>query len=147
MGLSEEKTTVKSSENKQIFLKSLFFVLAIYLLVNGINFIWDLGLIVDTLAVFSLFGVFLAATPMYFFLKSNIKNFWRYLANMAIVHIILFLVEFVSVYILDHNGFFTGWESLCWLVSSIVVFLGLGIILLIDLIHNFYLSILREKNR
>jgi hypothetical protein len=142
MKLSKEH---KFSENKQIFLKSLFFVLSIYLLINGIIFIWDSALIVDALAIFSLLGVFLVATPMYFFLKSNIKKFWRYLANMTIVHIILFLVEFVTVYILDHNGFFTGWESMCWLVSSIVALLGFGIILLIDLIYNFYFAIFKAK--
>jgi hypothetical protein len=135
----------KFSENKQIFLKSLFFVLSIYLLINGIIFIWDSALIVDALAIFSLVGVFLVATPMYFFLKSNIKKFWRYLANMTIVHIILFLVEFVTVYILDHNGFFTGLESMCWLVSSIVALLGFGIILLIDLIYNLCFVIFKVR--
>ena len=54
----------KFSENKQIFLKSLFFVLSIYLLINGIMFIWDSKLIVESVAVFSLLGVFLVATPI-----------------------------------------------------------------------------------
>jgi hypothetical protein len=142
MKLSKEH---KFSENKQIFLKSLFFVLSIYLLINGIIFIWDSALIVDALAIFSLVGVFLVATPIYFFLKSNVKKFWRYLANMTIVHIALFLVEFVTVYILDHNGFFTGLESMCWLVSSIVALLGFGIILLIDLIYNLCFAIFKVK--
>lgn len=145
MGMAEEKNVVKISENKQIFLKSLCFILSIYLLVNGIIFIWDCGLIVDALAIFSLLGVFLVAIPMYFFLKSNVKKFWRYLANMSIVHIILFLLEFVTVCILDRNGFFAGWEFLCWLVSSIVALVGIGIILLIDLFFNFYLSMVQGE--
>lgn len=145
MGLSEEKTAVKSSENKQIFFKSLFFVLSIYLLVNGIVFIGDLALMDTGVAMISVLGVFLVATPVYFFLKSNIKNFWRYLANMTIVHVTLFFVEFVIVFILDHNGFFGVWEAVVWLISTFIALGGVGVILLIDLIYTINYTILNGK--
>lgn len=145
MGKAEEKNVVKISENKQIFLKSLFFMLSIFLLLNVIFLLWDSAFIVEGVAIFSLAGSFLVATPVYFFMKSNVKNFWRYWVNMLVVYIILFLLEFATAFILDLVGFFTDWESLFLIAASIVFLIIGGIILLLDLSHNVYISITQGK--
>ncbi len=146
MKISKEESVVKCSENKQIFLKSLFFMLSIYLIVNGLVFIGNEGLISTPMIFFALLLVFLIATPAYFFLKSNIKNFRRYLANMTIVHIVLFLVEFGIIFILDYMDFFKGWSALGWLAGCVFILAGIGIILLIDLVYNVY-CLWRKKRK
>jgi len=133
-----EKKTEKLSENKQIFLKSLFYILSVHLLVSGINFAWLRGPM-SPMWIFSLVVLFLVSVPTYFFLKSNIKKTWRYLANMSIVHGALCTLELIIIFILYAMNFFKDLEWLFWFFNAIIIFCGIGLILLIDLFFIIYI--------
>ncbi len=142
----EEKTTADiQQENKKIFLKSLFFVLSFYLLANGIVFAATSEWISVSGALLGFLGLVLVAAPTYFFLKSDVKNFKRYLLNMSAVHLSLFLLEFVILFVLEFVGFFKGIVSVAWFSASGVIFLSLGLILLLDLIYYFYYVLSKGK--
>ncbi len=139
-----DKSTKKLSENKQIFLKSLFYILSVHLLANGINFAWSRRTI-SPMWLVSLIVIFLVSVPTYFFLKSNIKKTWRYLANMSMVHGALCAFELIIIFILYAMNFFKGFEWLFWFFNAIIIFCGIGLILLIDLFFIIYIQVTKGK--
>ena len=141
-----EKRAEKISENKQIFLKSIFFVLSIYFLVSVICVLSYMELIDSVASFFSFICIYLISLPMYFFLKSNIKKTWRYLSNMAIVNGAFLGVGVVIVLILCAMELFKDWERVAVIFIIANIFCGILSFILIDLVYLvFNWQIKRKK--